>query len=147
MLVQQRTRFVRAGAFANIDQPVMRRHDVAHPSSEVGLETVVAVGDHAQHPPTLLPAFYHRETRYTVLLRQFQQFANGDVGRDRHRVFQHAGLVTLDLGHFGRLLLDREVLVHDADAAFLGQGNSQPRLGDGVHGRRNQGQIQADVAG
>ena len=38
-------------------------------------------------------------------------------------------------------------LVNDADAAFLGDGDGEARLGDGVHGGRQQRQIEADAAG
>ena len=37
--------------------------------------------------------------------------------------------------------------MHYPDAALLGDGNGQAGFGDGVHGRRDQGQIQANVAG
>lgn len=45
------------------------------------------------------------------------------------------------------LLLRREVLVHDADAALLGNGNGQTRLGHGVHGGGHKRQVQLDIAG
>ena len=35
----------------------------------------------------------------------------------------------------------------DAHAALLRNGNGQARFGDCVHGRRDQGQVQANVAG
>ena len=37
--------------------------------------------------------------------------------------------------------------MNDADAALLRDGNGKAGFGDGVHGRRDQGQIQANVAG
>jgi hypothetical protein len=54
--------------------------------------------------------------------------------------------VTLDARHLGRLLLGRQVLVHDADAAFLGDRDCQARFGDGVHRGRHQRQVQRNVA-
>jgi hypothetical protein len=36
--------------------------------------------------------------------------------------------------------------VHDPDTALLRQGDRQTTLGDGIHGRRNQWQIEVDVA-
>src|SRR5690606_6082450 len=53
----------------------------------------------------------------------------------------------LDLLHFGRLALGAHVLVHDADAAELGHGDGQARLGDRVHRRRDHRQVQAQRAG
>jgi predicted nucleic acid-binding Zn ribbon protein len=41
----------------------------------------------------------------------------------------------------------RHVLVEDADAAELGHGDRQARFGDGVHGRRDDRQVQASAAG
>jgi hypothetical protein len=49
-------------------------------------------------------------------------------GRHGDGVAQQARLVALDTRHLRRLLLGREVLVHDADAAFLGDGDGQAGL-------------------
>jgi hypothetical protein len=53
----------------------------------------------------------------------------------------------LTLGDFSGLLLGREVLVNDAYAAFLRDGDGQPGFGDRVHGGRHERQVQADVSG
>jgi hypothetical protein len=37
--------------------------------------------------------------------------------------------------------------VHNADSAFLRDGNCEPRFGDGVHGCGGHGYVQADAAG
>ena len=50
---------------------------------------------------------------------------HGVVGRNHHRVAQHAALVALDARHLPRLVLRREVHVHDADAALPRHGNRQ----------------------
>ena len=44
------------------------------------------------------------------------------------------------------LVLDREVLVDDPEAALLGHGDRETRLGDGVHGGRDDRDVQADLA-
>ncbi|MPN07108.1 hypothetical protein SDC9_154374 [bioreactor metagenome] len=67
-------------------------------------------------------------------------------GGDHHRVVYHAGLVALDLGDFGSLLLRRHVLVNDADTTFLGDGNGQSRLSHGVHGSGHERQVEGDIA-
>jgi hypothetical protein len=59
---------------------------------------------------------------------------------------RHAGLVALDLGHFSRLLLRREVLVNDADAALLRDGDGEAGFSDGVHGGGHERQVQRDVS-
>jgi hypothetical protein len=56
------------------------------------------------------------------------------VGLDGDGVDDHAGLGALDLVDLAGLLLDGEVAVDDAEAALLGHGDGQARLGDGVHG-------------
>ena len=82
-----------------------------------------------------------------MLIGQPQEFPHRYVGGDDHRVFQDAGLEALDLGDFGGLLLRREVLVDDPNPSLLRQGNRQTGFGDRVHRRRNQGDVQCDVAG
>ncbi len=59
---------------------------------------------------------------------------------------QDARFEALDLGHLGSLCPGRQVLVDDADAAFLRQRDRQATLGNGIHGGRKQGQIEGDVA-
>jgi hypothetical protein len=43
------------------------------------------------------------------------------------------------------MLVGRHVLVDDADAAFLGQRDRQPRLRHRVHGRGHHGDVQTDA--
>jgi len=54
--------------------------------------------------------------------------------------------VALDSGDFLTLALNRQVLVDDADATFLSQGDSQPGFGHGIHGRGHQRNVQAEFA-
>jgi hypothetical protein len=54
--------------------------------------------------------------------------------------------VLLDTADLARLLGRGHVLVDDADAAFLGDRDREPGLGDGVHRGRDQGQVQPDPA-
>jgi len=58
-----------------------------------------------------------------------------------------ARFVALHAGDLDRLLLGTQILVDDADAALLRDGDGQARFGDRVHGGGHQGQVQADVAG
>jgi hypothetical protein len=86
--------------------------------------------------PTTLAALDHRQAGKLVLAGQIQHLAHRHVGRDGDRVLEHSRFEALDLGHLGRLGARRQVLVHDADAALLGQGDRQARLGHGIHGGR-----------
>ena len=55
--------------------------------------------------------------------------------------------MALDFGNLGSLLLSREVLVDDADAAFLSHGNGQIGFGNRVHSGGHHRKIQGDFAG
>ena len=68
------------------------------------------------------------------------------VGRDRDRVLDDAAFEFLHPADFARLRLDGHALVDDADAAFLGDGDGEARLGDRVHGGRQQRHIEPDPA-
>jgi hypothetical protein len=129
--------------FVDGDELFARRHDLVDLDVVAGLKAQVAAGDDADH----LAAVAHRKARNAQLLGQLQHLQHRVLGGDDHRVAQHARLVALDLGHVGGLFLRREVLVDDADAALLGDGDGQPRLGDGVHGGGHERQVQLDVAG
>ena len=50
----------------------------------------------------------------------------------RDRVLDHPAFEFLHSLDFGGLLLGGEVLVNNADAAFLRQGNGQPGFGHGT---------------
>ena len=53
----------------------------------------------------------------------------------------------LDLVHLAGLGLHAQILVDDANTPFLRQGNGQFALGHRVHRRRDDGDVEADVAG
>ncbi len=97
-------------------------------------------------PTTVLPCSTGKPG-HAVLLRQLDDLAHRLVGRHGDRVAQHARLVALDARDLGRLLARRHVLVNDADAAFLRQRDREARFGDGVHRRRDERDVQSDVAG
>ena len=140
--VHQRLALLQRGALVHEDEPLARRHDVAHGRVQARLETQVAVGHDAHHGLAL----QHREARHAVLARELDDLAHAVLGRHRDGVAQQARLIALDARDLGGLLLGGEVLVHHADATFLRQGDGQARFGDGVHRRRNQRQIEGDVA-
>jgi hypothetical protein len=142
-LVHQRLAVGQRRAFAHRDQALARRHDLAHRRVEPRFETEVTIGDDADDGLAL----HHRESGDAARLGELDHLAHRHLGRDGEGIAQHTRLVALDLGHLGGLLLGREVLVDDADAAFLGERDRQAGLGDGVHRRRDQRQIEADVSG
>ncbi len=78
---------------------------------------------------------------------KLDRVAHRHVLRDRDRVAQHTGFVTLHLHHLSRLLLGSHVLVNDADTALLRESNGKPRVGHRIHRRRNERDVQRNVAG
>ncbi len=143
VLVQQHLGFADRGAVGHGDQFVLRRHDLADRQVVTGLKAQIPAGHNAYD----LAAFTHREAGHPQLVGQRHDLAHR-VGRRNHdRIAQNARLVALDLGHLRGLLGSRQVLVDDTNAAFLGDGDGQPGLGNGIHGRRCQRQVQRNIAG
>ena len=68
-----------------------------------------------------------------MLLRERDHIADFHGGWDGDRVAHHTGFEALDLRYLARLFFGGEIFVDDADAAFLGDGDRQPRLGDRIH--------------
>ena len=96
----------------------------------VGLqEPEVAAGEDALE----LAADGDGDARDVVPFHDQAGFADHGVGAQGDRVDDDAVFGALDLVDLEGLLLDRHVLVDDAEAAFLGQGDGQLALGDGVH--------------
>src|SRR5688572_29708401 len=143
MLVHHIHRFLAARAFAHGDQLLARRHDRLHRLIEVLLEAQVAVGHDPDHPARL----HHREARDFALALQLDHLAHRHLGRDGHRVAQHARLEALHFRDFGGLRLRREVLVDDAEAAFLRHRDREGRLGHRVHGRGHEREVQLELPG
>ena len=110
---------------------------------QLGLEAHVTVGDDADQ---LAAAVHHRHAGDVARLGQGQHVADGGFRADGDRVADDAGLELLDLGDFGSLLLDAQILVDDAHAAELGHGDGQAGFGDGIHGSREDRKLQPQVA-
>src|SRR4051812_5427647 len=144
VLVHELDGVLAARALAHGDELLLRRHDVLHRLVEVGLEAQVAVGDDADHFAAVLQ---HREAGNLVRALQLHHLPHAHLRMNSHRVAQHARFEALHLRHLGRLLLGGEVLVHDADAAFLRDGDGEARLGDRVHRRRHDRNVQLEAAG
>ena len=143
VFVHQVARFVAVGVFLDDDEPFARRHDIGDGLVEIALETQVAIG-HDTHD---LLALQHWQAGYLVLPGQIEHVAHGHIRCDGNGILHHAAFETLDLGDLCRLLFGGHVLVYDADAAFLRQGDRQMRLCDGVHRSGQQRDVQGDVAG
>ena len=78
---------------------------------------------------------------------QINQIAHQHIGCNGHRLFDDAAFMAFDFGNGFGLTLNRHVLVHDANATFLGNGYGQFGFGNRVHGGRHKWDVQRDVAG
>src|SRR5690606_21697997 len=107
------------------------------------LEAHVAAGDDADQ----LVAVDDRDAGDVARPGQLEHFADGGLRADGERLADHAGFEVLDLQHLLGLALGGHVLVHDADAAELGHRDGEPGLGDRVHGRGDDRDVQPEVAG
>ena len=97
--------------------------------------------------PTSLSCLHHGHAGDLELGHEGFGVADGGVRVDDDGIGDHARLTALHLVHFLGLAVDAEVLVDDADAPLLGQGDGQAALGDGVHGGGEEGDPQGDAAG
>src|SRR6266850_756299 len=143
VLVHELHRFRAARPLAHRDELLLRRHDVLHRLVEFGLEAQVAVGDDADD---LAAVLQHREAGDLVGALQFHYLPHAHLRRNGHRVAQHARLEPLHFRHLGSLRLLAEVLVDDADAAFLRDGDGEARFGHRIHRRRDERNIQLELA-
>ena len=117
-------RGVERGADRDGDE-VLTRHDVGDRPLHVRLEAQVAVGEDADEASLLAAVIGDRHTRDPVLLHELERFEDAVRRRQRDRVDDHAALGALDTVDFRGLLVDREVLVDDAEAALLRHGNGE----------------------
>ncbi len=148
MLVQKALCFLLIDAFLHGDE-VFPRHQFVDLLGRIGSEADVAVGEDADEAPLRLPAqaavFHDRNAGDAVRLHQAQSIRKRRIRADRDRIDDHAAFELLDLPDFFRLFGGRQVAVDDADTAGLCHGDREPRLGDGIHGRREDRKIEFDV--
>ena len=109
----------------------------------VRLETQIAVG----HDSDELRSVDHRHSGDVVLARELDHLADARPRRYSDGVGDDAALVFLDGANLPRLLLRGHVLVDNADSAGLRDADCEPCLGDRVHRRRHERNVQADFAG
>ena len=143
MLVHERLRHIERRAFAHRHQTLLRRHDSTDRFIQAILEPEIPIGNDTDD----LAALHHRQPRNTVLSLQRDGITHGHVGGDRDRIRDNTEFVALDARDLTCLFIGGEVLVDDADPAFLGHGNGKAGLGHGIHGGGNQRNIQGDIAG
>jgi hypothetical protein len=123
---------------------VLLRHPLGDRQIETRLEAQVAVRENADE---LAVRVGDRNAGDLVLLHHLHRFTDRLPRPHRHRIDDHPRLGPLDLVDLFGLPVDRHVLMEDAEAAVLGHGDGETGFGDRVHGRRKDGDVEADVAG
>ena len=122
---------------------VPARHQRRDRLRSVALEPQVAVGQDADEPTVVVG---DRHAGDVVALHQLERVGDERRGRERHRVADHPRLGALDLVDLRGLVGDREVAVDDAETTLACQRDRHPRLGDGVHRRRDDRHLERDRA-
>ena len=142
VFLQQRFGFLEGGADADGDE-ILFRHHVRDRQVEAGFKAQVAIGEDADK----LAVLCNRYARDAVTFHQRQRFVDFVRGRHRDRVDDHAALTSLDaIDRFG-LQIDRHIAVDEPKSALARQRDGKPRLGHGVHGGADEGNVERDVAG
>ncbi len=142
-LVKDSPRFFLAGPDRDF-RKLLACHQLRDRLLRVFGETHVAVGDDSDE---LAGLFNDRDSADPVGLHQLERFGEGLFGAHGDRVDHHSAFKPLDRAYRRRLFLDRKVAVKDSDSAQLSQRNRHVCLGDRVHGRGEDWNVQRDVAG
>ena len=140
--VQEFLCLVQPGSLRHRDQ-VLGGHQRRHGLLQVGHESQVAV----REDPRQLRPLGDGDAGNPVAGHHLDGFLHPLVRRHGNRVHDHAAFGALDLVHLGGLRRNVEVLVDDADTAFLRQGNGKVGLGDGIHRGADQRNVELDVVG
>src|SRR5438552_13637402 len=119
-------------------------HRVADRAVQLALELQVAVGDDAHQAPGVV---HDRDARDTEPLHQAHRLTQRPVRPEGDGVQDHARLAALHAVHFGRLAVDRHVLVDYADATLTRDRDRHLRFGDRVHRGGHEGDVERDAAG
>ena len=107
-------------------------------------KTYVAVGKYPRQPSVGLD---YRNARNRVVRHDRPRLGQRRFRADRDRVDHHPAFEALHLAHCGALFLDRQIAVEHTNAAQLRHDNRHPRLGDGIHRRRQHGNVERNRLG
>ncbi len=138
--VEDRLGLGERGADRRCDE-VPVRHERRDGLRRVGLEAEVAVREDADEHALVVR---DRDTGDAVALHQLERLGDGVRRSERDGLDDHPRLGALDLVDLGDLLSDGEVPVDDPETALARERDREARLGDGVHRRRDQRDVQRD---
>ena len=117
------------------------RHQRGDGLRGVRLEAEVAVREDADEDAVVVD---DRNAGDPIALHELERVGD-EIGRPkRHGLDDHPRLRALHLVHLGDLIGDREIAVDDSEPTFARQRDREARLGDGVHRRRDQRDVQRD---
>jgi len=142
MLVQNLGGFLECRALRYRDQ-ILTGHDLTHWPVGIPHETQIAVGQ----DPDQLPAFGDGHTADPIVAHQGQCFIDALVRTQGDRLGYHARFGAFDPFDLARLQFRFHVLVHHAHTTGPRQGNGHFRLGNRIHGCREEGDLQTDRLG
>ncbi len=141
MLVEQLTRLVLRDARRHGDE--LARHEHAHRLVEVLFEANVSRRQDADRVLSLDDG----NATDLVLAHYAERLPQRLARPHRDRPDDHPALRALHLFDLARLVGDRQILVHDPDAPFARDGDRGPRLGDRVHRRAEQRDVEEQLLG
>jgi hypothetical protein len=118
--------------FGDFALGVTRLHDV---TGEQADEFAFVVHDR-ERAETKLAFVHHRD-----------HIADELIGRNFDRIGNHAGHVIFHAADFGELLALRHVVMDEAETAVEGHGRGHAGFGDGVHVRRDDGDVELQRLG
>ena len=146
MFMQQTARFIGCRAITHRNH--LARHQVCYLLFQIRGKAHITVCQNANQLLRRTAWFFHyRNTADIVGAHHVQRITQSLFRGNRQRIDNHASFKLLDLGDFGGLFLDGEILMHDTKPASLCHGNCQPVLGDRIHSCRNQRDIETDLLG
>ena len=129
------------GAFRGCNQ-VFLGHHLPNRLLGIGFKTQIPVGQNAHQFAVFV---HHRNASDTILRHQTQGLFNQRIARKHNRVHNQAALGTLNLADLLGLTLDTHILVNHAEPPVLGNGDGHLKLGDCIHGRRNDGHFEFNI--
>ncbi len=102
----------------------------------------IAVGNDAHQFIVLVN---HRQPADTVFVQNRFHIHQRIIGSERYGIGNHTVFVPFYHFHFGSLLFDAHIFVNKSDAALTRYSNCHIRLGNRVHRRTNNGNVQVNV--
>ena len=108
----------------------------------IGFKAQIPVGQNAHQFAVLV---HHRNAANAVVGHQLQRLLDQSTARKDDRVHNQTALGTLNLANLLGLTLDAHILVNHAQSPVLGNGDGHLKLGDRIHGRRNDGHFEFNI--